>query len=641
MNKLAESESLYLKQHADNPINWNIWSKKALQQSINEDKLIVLSIGYAACHWCHVMEKETFSDNNVAEIMNKHFISIKVDREEQPAVDHVYMDFLLETKGQGGWPLNCILLPGGKPIYAGTYFKKEQWIQLLSRFYVMYNENPKKVEAIVSDVVEQINYREEDETEYEKFVSKDSFSDWLPFLDQVNGGLKHPQKFPMPTVLNFFISLKEKSWKKFIDLTLNRMLHRGLYDQLDGGFFRYCVDQYWHIPHFEKMLYDNAQMLSVLSNFDLFNGERRYEKVVSKSIDSIFSHFFDTFFSSSIDADNVDGEGMYYVFSPKEINSNLSLKQQKQFKEYYLGHENKIWEGSWHLHGDFADNSPSKLAIEKELRLIRNTHDMPAIDNKKICSWNAMMVIALIDSAVAYKNTKWKNKGEKLLSDMIDLFLYESTCYRLVYTNSKVTGCLEDYAWIISAMLKVGSVTNAGYWHELAIRWIDITINLFYDDNKKLFVYSNTKDLYKKKFEVEDQVIPSSNSVMAYNLQVLYGITQNNKYQELALEMFSAVANKAKKWLPNYANWMFVNSKFKASKKKVVLNNVDFLEICDFIHASKGQVNTFCLEKESLITLFNLKYDRTIKNIYVCDEWACLNPVQSIEEAVKLSNENN
>ena len=152
--------------------------------------------------------------------MNKHFISIKVDREEQPAVDHVYMDFLLETKGHGGWPLNCILLPGGKPIYAGTYLKKEQWIQLLSRFYVMYNENPKKIESIALDVVEQINYREEEETGYEKFVSKDSFSDWLPFLDQANGNLNYSQKFPMPTVLNFFISLKENSWKKFVDLVL-------------------------------------------------------------------------------------------------------------------------------------------------------------------------------------------------------------------------------------------------------------------------------------------------------------------------------------------------------------------------------------------------------------------------------------
>ena len=248
MNELKKAESLYLKQHAKNPIHWKSWSLKTLESARQQDKLIVLSIGYAACHWCHVMEKETFTDPNVANLMNSQFISIKVDREEHPDVDHVYMDFLLETKGNGGWPLNCILLPDGKPIYAGTYFKKDQWIQLLSRFQFLYNENPQKLKDIALDVIEQIEFQNETYST-EIFKVQEDWLEWVKFLDLEHGNLNYAQKFPMPTVPHFLMYIQDDRFQHHVRLSLDAIVNRGLYDHLDGGFFRYCVDKELSLIH--------------------------------------------------------------------------------------------------------------------------------------------------------------------------------------------------------------------------------------------------------------------------------------------------------------------------------------------------------------------------------------------------------
>ena len=638
MNELKKAESLYLKQHAKNPIHWKSWSQQALDTARNKDKLIVLSIGYAACHWCHVMEKETFTDPMVANLMNSQFISIKVDREEHPDVDHVYMDFLLETKGNGGWPLNCILLPDGRPIYAGTYFKKDQWIQLLSRFQFLYNENPQKLKDIALDVMEQIEFQNEMYST-EVFKVQEDWLEWVKFLDLEHGNLNYSQKFPMPSVSHFLMHIPDDRFQHHVTLSLDAMVNRGLYDHLDGGFFRYCVDREWHIPHFEKMLYDNAQMISLLSRYDLLHSNNKYKNPVFDTITFLYNDFYTSLFASSIDADNVEGEGKYYTFSNEEILDNFSKVEQEYFQTYFISSVNKLWEDRWHLHGDVNQVSKEKNKIKKELSEIRATHPIPAIDFKQICSWNSLMVIGLIDAAIAYKNEKWAKEAEIVLQKMITVFLDDSTIYRVVYKYNKKEGCLEDYACFIAAMIKMGSIHRSGYYFRKAISLVELVINDFFDRKKKLFRFSNEQSLYKTKFEVEDQVIPSSNSIMAQNLLSLYEVTRKEKYLDLATQMFDSVAEKAKKWLPNYSNWMHVKRKYNHSKPKIVMCNVDFSTICDLIHQIKTLDFTYVLENEVSITLFKGKYNPTNRNIFVCGDQYCFEPVESIKEAIKLYDE--
>ena len=479
MNELKKAESLYLKQHAKNPIHWKSWSLKTLESARQQDKLIVLSIGYAACHWCHVMEKETFTDPNVANLMNSQFISIKVDREEHPDVDHVYMDFLLETKGNGGWPLNCILLPDGKPIYAGTYFKKDQWIQLLSRFQFLYNENPQKLKDIALDVIEQIEFQNETYST-EIFKVQEDWLEWVKFLDLEHGNLNYAQKFPMPTVVHFLMYISDDRFQHHVTLSLDAIVNRGLYDHLDGGFFRYCVDREWHIPHFEKMLYDNAQLISLLSRYDLIHPNKKYKNPVFDTISFLCKYFYTSLFASSIDADNVEGEGKYYTFSQQEISDNFSKVEQEYFQSYFISSVNKPWEDRWHLHGDVNQGSKEKKKIKQKLSGIRATHPSPAIDFKQICSWNSLMVIGLVDAAIAYKNEKWAKQAEIVLQKMTTIFLDDTTIYREAYNHNKKEGCLEDYAWFIAAMIKMGSIHRSGHYFEKAINLVESVINDFF-----------------------------------------------------------------------------------------------------------------------------------------------------------------
>ncbi len=640
MNELRNEDSLYLKQHATNPIHWKAWSNQSLEIAQKKDKLIILSIGYAACHWCHVMEKETFADLNVANFMNRNFISIKVDREEHPDVDHVYMDFLLETKGNGGWPLNCILLPDGKPIYAGTYFKKEEWIQLLSRFQLLYEENSQKLRNIALDVIDQIGFQNETNSN-EVFKVQEDWMEWVKFLDLEHGNLNYPQKFPMPTVPHFLMYISDNRFQHHVKLTLDSIVNRGLYDHLDGGFFRYCVDKEWHIPHFEKMLYDNAQLISLLSRFDLLKGKPHYKKPVKDTISFLFKHFYSSLFASSMDADNTEGEGKYYVFSLEEISSNFSKEEQKSFYNYFTSLQNKLWEGNWHLHGDVNQISKDKNNILLKLSKIRNSHPKPAIDQKKICSWNSLMVIGLVDAAIAYKNISWAEKAEEILQRMLSVFLDDQYCFRVVYQEKKKPGCLEDYAWIIASMIKMGSIHRSGYYYEKVVRLIDFVIGEFFDHGKKLFRYSNEKKLYKAKFDIEDQVMPSSNAIMAQNLLALYEVTSIEKYQKMALEMFDVVAEKARKWLPNYSHWMHVKRKYNHTTPKIVMCNIDFLTICELIQNTKSLGGTYVLEKEVSITLFKGKYNSTIRNIFVCGDRYCFDPVKTAKDALTLYYEVN
>ena len=639
MNELNASNSAYLKHHAQNPIHWKTWSDKTLETALIENKLIILSIGYSACHWCHVMEKETFSNHQIASLMNEHFISIKVDREEHPDVDNAYMDFIMETKGNGGWPLNCILMPDGKPLYAGTYFKPIEWMQLLNRFRNLHDQHP---ESLVDFSRQYLQHSLElsQKTKKGDFNFIGSFSEWSYFLDIKNGGINSNQKFPLPTVLYFSILLgKSKDWSIFTNLTLEKIAQRGLFDHLEGGFFRYCVDQKWNIPHFEKMLYDNAQMISVFSVFDLLNNDIKYEFLVRKTIDYWLelSSKNQQLFPASIDADNKDGEGAYYVFKKSEIEENLSHQEQNYCQSNFNMTQDMLWENTWHMHRIKYENSEIAKKTISKLEKIRKSKSFPAIDKKAICSWNCMMVIGLLDSSIAYKNTGWLDKAENLLHIVLKQFTNNKyQCNRLVYVDNVIEGTLEDYAWVISATIKIGKIKNSSYWFKLSAHWIEATISKFWVKDKSLFKLSSEKTLFKEVFEIEDQVIPSSNSVMASNLHEIYKITYDKSFLKICKDMLSVIGLNAEKSPSNFTNWMLLSRELNSPKKQYILIGFSVEDLLELYHQKEPLDDVYLLEKNSDLTIFKEKYKPNKKNIFICNEKFCMPAVLSIKEAVSL-----
>ena len=640
MNELNAANSTYLKQHSKNPVNWQIWSTKALQLAKETDKLIVLSIGYSACHWCHVMEKESFNDVEVAHFMNKNFVSIKVDKEERPDIDHVYMDFLLGTKGHGGWPLNCILLPDTQPIFAGTYFNKNDWLNLLKRFDRIYKESPQKIKNIVKEINDEIAYQESQYIKQNDFNLMIEWEHWKSYIDEQTGGLNYQQKFPIPCVWNFLITVNNQNpsekWDACIHQTLKGITECGLYDHLEGGFFRYCIDREWKTPHFEKMTYDNAQIISLLAKYDEVKNTVNYLPIVEQTIQFLDKTFRvnGKLFAASMDADNNNGEGAYYIFSKEEIESNFTSAEKEELEEAFLMSKHMLLEGHWHLQYN-KQHAPLSLDLLKtKLLKIRSKHSFPALDNKQICSWNCMMSIALIDAALSYGKKRWLNNAKALFSEILNHFVENNKCYRLVYPNQKIEGSLEDYAWLIAAMIKLGKVYKGDYYFQLATQWTDLAMGGFWDKQKNLFAFSNNSTLYKQKFEIEDSVVPSSNAVMAHNLYDLYLVSQNEGYINTVNGMMEEVAVKIRKSFPNYTHWMHLKSRIENFKKQYVLANVSFEEQC-VLQKKKDLFDVvYLLESKSDLTLFKEKYVDEEKNIFICNHQLCLSPVRSIEEAL-------
>jgi uncharacterized protein YyaL (SSP411 family) len=639
MNELNSSNSAYLKHHAQNPIHWKTWSEKTLDTALLENKLIILSIGYSACHWCHVMERETFSNQPIGSFMNQNFISIKVDREEHPDVDNAYMDFIMETKGNGGWPLNCILTPETTPLYAGTYFQTKEWMQLINRFNILHKDHPETLLDFTQKYSQHL-LESSKTTKKSDFNFSNEFSKWSYFLDIKNGGINSNQKFPLPTVLNFsMLAGKSKDWDLFINLTLEKISQRGLFDHLEGGFFRYCVDQNWNIPHFEKMLYDNAQLISVFSIFDFLNKNTKNEFLVLQTIDYWLelSEKNQQLFPASVDADNKDGEGAYYIFKKSEIHKNLNEQEQNYCKSYFNMTHKMLWENNWHMHRTIYDNSERAKKIIFKLKKIRKNKSFPAIDNKAICSWNCMMVIGLLDASITYNKKEFLHKAEILLKLILKKFTNEKhQCNRLVYTNNVIKGTLEDYAWLISAAIKMGKIKNSSYWLEKSIHFTEVTISKFWQKEKNLFRLSNDQKLFKDVSEVDDQVIPSSNSVMASNLYEIYKVTYDKYFLKICNNMLSAVALNAESSPSNFTNWMLLSMKVNNPKKQYVMVGFSVQELLEFYSEKEFFEDVYLLEKQSDLPIFKEKYKPNKKYIFICNDKFCLPAVLTTKQALNL-----
>ena len=665
VNSLINESSPYLLQHAHNPVNWYPWGKNALEKARMENKLIIISIGYAACHWCHVMEHESFEDEYVAGFMNEHFVCIKVDREERPDIDQVYMNAVQLISGSGGWPLNCVALPDGRPIYGGTYFQKKQWVDMLSQVINFVVTNPEKTEQQAQSLTSGIKnseriYKSNDKLEFSLNYLNTIFNNWKKDIDYSLGGHKRAPKFPLPIgyqfLLHYYHLTNNKDALNAVTLTLDKMALGGIYDQIGGGFSRYSVDEVWKVPHFEKMLYDNAQLTGLYSTAYRQTKNPVYKQIVIETLEFIERELTspEGAFYASLDADSEQVEGKFYVWKLDELKQHLG-NDLELIADYYSVTLSGNWEhGENILHiTTHAEDIAGKYSITKsELnkRLLaaknillkeREKRIRPALDDKILTSWNALMINGYIDAFHTFNNQEYLSSALKNAHFILtNLIQSDGGLYRN-FKNRKATvhGFLDDYAFTIKAFISIYQTTFDEKWLDEALRLCNYTIENFFDNQSNMFYYTSVKDeaLIARKMELSDNVIPASNSEMAKNLFLLGHYFYKQDFIDMARVMATNVVEIALEAGVYYANWDILFALFAVEPVEICIVGND----CDNLHS---ELNKYYLPhiilsggvKNEKSSLLKGKHIEGKTAIYVCRNKVCQKPVFTIQEALEM-----
>ncbi len=669
-NSLINSSSPYLKQHANNPVNWFAWGEEALSKAKAEDKLMIISIGYSACHWCHVMERECFEDEEIATIMNKFFVCIKVDREERPDIDQIYMDAVQLMTGRGGWPLNCITLPDQKPIYGGTYFPKEQWRQVLLQVANYYKNDTDKCTQYADELtkgVQSIEMISQANDENKSSINLDELYDkWDAQLDHEEGGPNRSPKFPMPDnyqyLLQYWYFSKNKKCEEHIKLTLHKLAYGGIYDQLGGCFARYSTDSLWKVPHFEKMLYDNAQLVSLYCKaFQAFKDPLYYSIVeetlsfISKEMTSPNGGFY-----SALDADTEHVEGKFYTWSKQEIDDELK-EDSRLFCDYFNVNERGFWEHDQYIllrhDSDEVIAQRNNITVSElrqaianmkvKLLFVRNERVRPGLDDKIICSWNALMLKAYADAYLTFSDETYLKAAIENVEFIFNNLTNKSgglmhTCKDedTPYSVAVIEGFLEDYAYFIDALITLYQATFDEKYLLKAKDLLEYTINYFSDNKSGLFYFTSnlTEPLIARKIDVQDNVMPSANAVMAHNLFAMTKYFENETFELRAKKMFSCMQESVIKSTPWFAHW----AQFYFMIDKPVFEVVFIGE-----HASEKRnewfktyiPNSYVAGSLTQSEMPLLKNRAVIgdTNIYVCRDKTCFSPIKSVNEAISLT----
>ncbi|MGE0567333.1 MAG: thioredoxin domain-containing protein [Bacteroidia bacterium] len=663
INNLLEREtSPYLLQHANNPVNWQAWNKSALEVAEIENKLVIVSIGYSACHWCHVMEHESFEDEAVAKFMNENFVSIKVDREERPDIDNLYMTAVQLMTGHGGWPLNCICLPDGRPVYGGTYFTRSQWLQVLNDLIRLKNENPSKIFEYAESLQHGIQRSEEiitsvsnEEKSLEKNI-KAGINKWELQFDMDNGGFNRVPKFPMPNnymyLLRYGYVFKKQEILDHVQFTLLKMCNGGMYDQLHGGFARYSTDGLWKLPHFEKMLYDNAQLLSLYCEAYRLFENNRFLTVIEETLNFILDEWFHPhgYFYSAYDADSEGEEGKYYVWQMDELESVIK-DDFELFKEVFQVNNKGYWEEANYIlmrHENISDLLIKYDLTTKELdnkinsfkNLLKKVADKrvkPLLDKKSICSWNGLMIKALVDAYNCTLNPKYKEVALKCGEFLIDKRIKNGNeLFRNYVSNeSVINGFLDDYAFSIEALIALYSLEGNNLFVQKAESLTAYVLNKFSNQSSPYLYYTNSDyhELINRQTEMSDNVIPSSNSQMAVNLFLLGKITGKSKYTELAEKMLNPQLENIAEYPSGYSNWAnLALMKLGPFRELVIVGN----HVDEFMKELGNHyfTNTILVGSKSggNDPLLNGRFQQDKTLIYLCENNTCLSPFEKVSD---------
>lgn len=669
-NELIHESSPYLLQHAHNPVNWYPWGEKALKKAKEENKLLIISIGYSSCHWCHVMEKESFSDSTVAAIMNDHFVAIKVDREERPDVDDIYMTACqLAAQGGCGWPLNAFALPDGRPVWAGTYFPKKNWMEILEYFKNEWQNDPQKVTQYANDLTAGIGQSDEvpgasPNAAFEDEVINDVAKALLQKIDYRWGGRQGAPKFPMPANYEFLLEYHHHTGNQkaleAVTTTLDQMAAGGIYDHLGGGFARYATDERWQIPHFEKMLYDNGQLVSLYAHAYQVTGKELYRNIAAQTIEFVKRELTspEGGFYSSLDAQSEGVEGKFYVWTKAEIDQVLADPAAAAlFCDFYEVTEKGNWEEGkniLHIRKDLASvaqkhnmslaDAEASIAKSKEkLFEARSKRIRPRLDDKVLTSWNALMLKGLVDA--------WRAFGEKDYLDMAlknGQFLRQNMMQEDHRLNrnfkdgkSSINAFLDDYALTAQAFTALYEVTFDEKWLYDAKDLTEYALTHFTDDETGFFFYTSDLDppLVTRKKEITDNVIQGSNSVMTHNLLILGDYFYNQEWMDKARGLMAAMAGQIHQSnAPDYYSmWCQVYMDCLRMPYEVAIVGPAAQQKRDAL-LTNYLPNAMLLggETEGSLELLKDKLQQGAAYIYVCQNKVCKLPVEEVDKALEL-----
>jgi uncharacterized protein YyaL (SSP411 family) len=666
MNILQHESSPYLIQHANNPVYWKPWNQAFLEQATTENKLLIISIGYSACHWCHVMEHDCFEDDEVAGVMNTHYISIKVDREERPDVDAVYMKALQIMTGQGGWPLNVVALPDGRPIWGGTYVRKADWMSVLAQLNTLWIQQP----ATLFDYAEQLQQglvqlslapQKTAETDTDIAQKLDLWvTQWKRSFDPENGGMNQAPKFMMPANYRFLQRYAhdhgDADLMNHVNLTLDRMAMGGLFDAVGGGFSRYSVDNRWHIPHFEKMAYDNGQLLSLYADAYKRTGSIPYRKVIEKTAAFILSEWQhpEGGFYSALDADSINQEGQseegaYYVWTIDELKTVLKEKYDL-FADCFSINTEAHWE-----HGRYVlfqretietlaekhqcgtgDLYIIKSCCEGILNLARNKRPKPGLDDKILCSWNAIVLIGLADAYMATGTQGYLSAAQKNAQFIRQHLTDADGRLHRTWKNGQASldAYLEDYAWVCKAWLKMYELTLDEQWVYEAKQWADLVLDDFFDDVSGFFAFTSrsANPLIAPHFEWEDNVIPSSNAVMAEVLFHLGRLLENAHYSKIANNMLQHVLSQID-YPSAYSYWLYLAHHTAQKTSELVVCGPDALEKMKPVwQGYYPQLLLAGATQPSKIPLLQHRFDEHQTRYFLCHDHHCDAPTEKWDE---------
>lgn len=660
-NSLIHSTSPYLQQHAHNPVDWQEWTPEALDRAKKEDKPILVSIGYSSCHWCHVMEKESFEDTTVANIMNAHFINIKVDREERPDVDQVYMDAVQAMGLQGGWPLNVFLTPDQKPFYGGTYFPKKGWTNLLLSINDAFNNNRDKIDESAEAFTQNLRLKESEKYKFEgtdysfKTEEQDStFQVLAKKFDHKNGGINKSPKFPMPAVWNYLATYYHRSNNKqaleHLIFTLEKIADGGIYDHIGGGFARYSTDASWHIPHFEKMLYDNGQLLSLYATGYKLTQNPKFEGVMRETAEWLGREMLDESggFYSALDADSEGEEGKFYVWEYEELRQ-IAGSNFDWISEYYDVQPDGNWESKNVLrvvttkqqlldkYGLEEEKFEQGISVfKKEALQVRENRERPGLDNKIIAGWNGLALSGLCEAYQATGDDFYLKLAETNASFIRNSLIRNGRLYR--FPDKELEGFMEDYSAVIQSFINYYETTFERAYLELAQELTNRVESAYYDESENLYYFTGdeSQSLIARKKEFFDNVIPSSNSIMAWNLVHLGTHFYDDTLVEKGKSMLAQVKDLIKTEPEYLSKWAALAMELSGPFAEVILVGPDVIEYGESINKnyipSKVISGTKTLSDQPPFEYKSMLENET--TIYVCFNKTCKLPVTTPEKAM-------
>jgi uncharacterized protein len=662
-NQLIHATSPYLLQHAHNPVHWQEWNQEALAHAKLANKPILVSIGYSSCHWCHVMERESFEHNDIAAIMNEHFVCIKVDREERPDIDQIYMEAVQAMGMNGGWPLNVFLTPDQKPFYGGTYFPPKQWAQVLINVGKAWREKQSEIIESANDLSNHLNSSDLQRfsglaTKPDLAVAEAMFQELKNRFDTVYGGQDKAPKFIMPTIwswlLRYYYITKNTEALNMADHTLTMAACGGLFDQLGGGFARYSVDAQWFAPHFEKMLYDNGQLLSLYAELYTISKKELHADVLNKTINWLadeMTHAEGGFYSA-LDADSEGVEGKYYGWTWDEFRSVVGGDDADLLCAWFNLKETGNWEHGMNIltvpdsPAEFAASAQLDVAAIKQkvqaasVKLLthRNKRVKPGLDDKILTGWNAMTIAGLVDAALALQNDTPLAMAQRAMKFIEKNLIHNRICYRSFKGRASATeGFLEDYAFLIQAYTKLYQATFQEDHLKQAGHWCQHTLNHFYDAAEGYFHFTSNhaEPLIARKKEIFDNVIPSGNSVMARNLLVLSDLLDKPDWHAIAITMITPLGGLMAKEPAYTSNWGMAMLESVQGFTEVAISGSECHALRQAFGATHLPFTLFAGSTEpSTLPLLIDRAPKADTLIYACRNRTCSLPVSTITEAL-------